>query len=277
MKIGIRVPSPEPAAHVDPAFVARTAEALGFESVWYPEHTIVPAQSSVEIPAIYAHFADPFMALARASAVTTRIKLGTGVTLLPERNPLVLAKEVATLDHFSRGRLLLGVGAGWIPEESAILGGDFAHRWRQTRESVQAMKALWTDDPAEFHGRHYDFAPVHCNPKPETKPHPPILIGGTGKRVIERVVAWADGWLPIAIEPAALERRGRDLERRAREAGRDPDEFGISMYGVAPRREVVKSYFDAGAERVVVKREAHAATEAAIAADLERIAEAVLR
>src|SRR5919198_3091696 len=163
MKIGVFVFQTDDV--MDPAMLAKTAEALGFESFWVPEHPIIPVQTSSpypgssdgNIPESYSRIVDPFVALARASAATQTIKLGTGICLVPERNPLLLAKEIATLDHFSGGRFLFGIGAGWLREEMEILGGNFEHRWGQTREAVLAMKQLWTTDEAQFHGQYYDF------------------------------------------------------------------------------------------------------------------------
>jgi alkanesulfonate monooxygenase SsuD/methylene tetrahydromethanopterin reductase-like flavin-dependent oxidoreductase (luciferase family) len=148
--VGISVPLP--AYNVDVAFMARTAEELGFESFWCAEHPFIPVHTTSRfpgspdgvIPETYSHFIDPFVALARASGVTKRVKLGTGIVLVPERNPLLLAKEISTLDLFSGGRFLFGIGAGWLREETELMGGDFDHRWTQTRESILAMKELWT-------------------------------------------------------------------------------------------------------------------------------------
>ena len=184
MSVGTSIPLP--AYTLDPAFMARTAESLGFESIWYAEHPILPVSSESQFPSggpipwTYAHFADPYIALARASGATSTIKLGTGITLVPERNPLMLAKEIATLDRVSGGRFLFGIGAGWNREETEIFGGDFDHRWTQTREAVDVMKELWTKDEAEFHGTYYDFQPVKSNPKPVQQPHPPVILGGLG-------------------------------------------------------------------------------------------------
>jgi len=189
MAVGIVVPLP--AYTVDAAFIAKKAEELGFESIWYHEHPILPVHSDSPfpstggaIPETYRHFTDPYIALARASAVTNKIKLATGITLVPERNPLILAKQIASLDHYSGGRFLFGIGAGWNREETTLMGGDFDHRWTQTREAVLAMKELWTKDEAEFHGRYYDFPPVYCYPKPVQKPHPPVLLGGHARSVL---------------------------------------------------------------------------------------------
>ena len=184
MNIGTSVPLP--AYTIDPAFMAKKAEELGFESIWYAEHPAVPVHSASpfpstggEIPWTYSHFTDPYIALARASGVTRTIKLGTGITLVPERNPLLLAKEIASLDRFSGGRFLFGIGTGWLREETELMGGDFEHRWTQTREAIEVMKALWTHDEAEYHGRYFNFPPVRSFPKPAQQPHPPVILGGT--------------------------------------------------------------------------------------------------
>jgi probable F420-dependent oxidoreductase len=229
------------------------------------------------IPETYAHFVDPFVALARASGATTRIKLGTGIVLVPERHPLVLAKEVSTLDHFSGGRFLFGIGAGWLREETEIMGGDFDHRWTQTRESILAMKELWTKPEAEFHGRYYNFPPVKSYPKPAQKPHPPVLLGGSAKTVLQRVVAWGDGWMPTGpIAPARVRESRATLDALAKEAGRDPASLTISVHGQTADRDLIRQLFDSGATRVVV-RPATMKTDADMGAELARIAEAVLR
>ena len=173
---------------IDVALFAKRAEELGFDTFWAAEHPILPVSTSSKflgyldepIPDVYSDIVDPFVALARASAVTKRIKLGTGICLVPEHNPLRLAKEIATLDHYSGGRFIFGVGAGWHREETGIMGGDFAHRWTQTREAIEVMKELWSKDEAEYHGTYYDFPPVKSFPKPVQKPHPPIFLGSVG-------------------------------------------------------------------------------------------------
>ena len=155
-----------------------------------------PGAADGIVPESYSHFVDPFIALARASGATTTLKLGTGITLVPERNPLLLAKEISTLDFFSGGRFLFGIGTGWHREETAIMGGDFDHRWTQAREAILVMKELWTKTEAEYHGKYYDFPPVRSYPKPAQKPHPPVILGGHARTVLERIVEWGDGWLP---------------------------------------------------------------------------------
>ncbi len=282
MSIGTSVPLP--AYTTDVAFIARKAEELGFESLWYAEHPILPVHSTSRypgssdgiIPETYAHFTDPFIALARASGVTSKIMLGTAVTLVPEHNPLLLAKEIATLDLFSGGRFLFGIGTGWHREETTIMGGDFDHRWTQAREAILAMKELWTKEEAEFHGRYYDFPPVKCNPKPAQKPHPPVILGGMARNVFKRVAAWGDGWLPNRVTPAQVEDGRAMLDTLAAASGRDPASLSISVYGQPAERDIVQSFLNAGANRVVVRPD-YDTTEEEVGRELERMAEAVLR
>jgi probable F420-dependent oxidoreductase len=282
MNIGISVPLP--AYHVDVAFMARKAEELGFESFWCAEHPFIPVHSTSRfpgsadgiIPESYSHFVDPFVALARASGATKTIKLATGIVLVPERHPLLLAKEISTLDLFSGGRFLFGIGAGWLREETQIMGGDFDHRWTQTRESILAMKELWTKPAAEFHGKYYDFPPVKSFPKPLQKPHPPVLLGGGAKNVLQRVVAWGDGWLPNRVTPEQLRESRATLDRMAKDAGRDPATITISVYGQPVDRDLVRRLHEAGATRVVV-RPPVVKTEAEMGAELSRMAETVLK
>ena len=280
MNIGTSVPLP--AYTIDPAFMAKKAEDLGFESIWYAEHAAVPVHSDSpfpatggEIPWTYSHFTDPYIALARASGVTTKIKLGTGITLVPERNPLLLAKEIATLDRYSGGRFLFGIGTGWLKEETEMMGGDFEHRWTQTREAIEVMKELWTKEEAEYHGRYFDFPLVRSYPKPAQKPYPPIILGGMAKNVLRRVVTHADGWLPNRVTPTEVEESRKKLDAMAAEAGRDPKSITISVYGQLPERDIVHSLLNAGADRVVVRPE-HVETEKEMGEQLERMAEAIL-
>ena len=281
MSVGTSVPLP--AYTIDPAFMARKAEELGFESIWYAEHPVVPVHSASPFPATggpipetYSHFTEPYIALARASAVTSTIRLCTGITLVPERNPLLLAKEIAALDLWSGGRFEFGVGTGWLREETEIMGGDFDHRWTQTREAIEVMKELWTKDEAEYHGRYFDFPLVRCYPKPVQKPHPPVLLGGMARNVLRRVVAHADGWLPNRVTPADVEDGRARLDALAGEAGRDPASLTISVYGQDPNRELIQSFLNAGANRVVVRPE-FCSNEEDMGRELERIAEAVIR
>ena len=281
MSIGVSIPLP--AYLVDPALIAKKAEDLGFESIWYAEHPAVPVHSNSpfpstggEIPENYSHFTDPYIALARASGVTSTIKLGTGITLVPERNPLLLAKEIAALDLYSGGRFLFGVGTGWLREETELMGGNFDHRWSQTREAIEVMKALWTNEVAEFHGEFFDFPPVKSYPKPAQKPHPPVILGGMARRVLRRVANHADGWMPNRVTPAEVEDSRARLDAMAAEGGRDPASITISVYGQEPRREVVQPFLDAGANRVVVRPDFYDSEES-MNRELERMANAVLR
>ena len=281
--MSIGTSTPLPAYIIDPAFMAKKAEELGFDSIWYAEHPAVPVHSDSpfpatggEIPWTYSHFTDPYIALARASGATTTIKLGTGITLVPERNPLLLAKEIATLDRFSGGRFMFGVGTGWLREETEIMGGDFDHRWTQTREAIEVMKELWTKDEAEYHGRYYDFPAVRSFPKPAQQPHPPVILGGLARNVLRRIIAHADGWLPNRITPAEVEEGRAKLDAMAAEAGRDPKSITISVFGQPADRDLVQSFLNAGADRVIVRPD-HVETEAAMGEQLERMAEAVLR
>jgi probable F420-dependent oxidoreductase len=261
MKIGIFLPATDRAT--DPAVVAKKAEELGFTSFWVPEHPIIPVQSSTpfpgtkdgKIPEAYFRVMDPFISLARASAVTTRIKLGTGICLIPERNPLLLAKEVATLDHLSGGRFVFGIGAGWLKEETEIMGGDFAHRWAQTRDAILAMKELWTRDEAEYHGKYYDFPAVWSYPKPAQKPHPPIFMGGSSQYVFKRIIEWGNGWMPVRTTVEQIKEGRATLNDMAQKAGRDPQSIDVLAFGAAGRfraREEIKDLEKAGIDQVTI-------------------------
>ena len=246
----------------DIAPIAQKIEVLGFDSMWLPEHVLIPVHTSSippsypdGIPPSMAHTMSPFVALARASAVTSRLKLGTAVCLVPEHNPIELAKQIATLDMYSGGRFMFGIGAGWLKEETEIMGGDFEHRWTHTREAVLAMKELWTKDVAEFHGRYVDFPQVRCNPKPAQKPHPPVILGGVAENVFKRVARWGDGWIPIRITPEQVKQGRVTLNELASERGRDPKSIEITVHtGPLPAEpDLPKRYEEAGADRMVIR------------------------
>ena len=228
-----------------------------------PEHPIIPLETTSPypgsrdgvIPEVYGRIVDPFVALARASAVTTTIKLGTGICLVPERNPLLLAKEIATLDLYSEGRFIFGIGAGWLKEETELMGGDFPHRWTQTRDAVMAMKELSTKDEAEYHGTYYDFPPVRSFPKPTQKPHPPIFLGGKARNAFKRVVEWGDGWMPNRASVEEIKRGRETLDDLAQRAGRDPSSIQVMAFGASGQfrdREAIKDLEEAGADRVTI-------------------------
>ena len=212
----------------DPVALAKKCEALGFDSFFLSEHPIMPVDVRTPhpvlpiIPDSYAYFPDPFVCLAMAAQATSRIKVGAAVILVPERDPIVTAKEVASLDHYCGGRFIFGVGAGWLAEESEAMGVDFRRRWPITREYVAAMRQLWTEPEASFKGEFIKFPPVHCYPKPAQKPHPPIFLGGHTPAALQRVVDYCDGWMPISMLIPDLAASIRDLHRRAEKAGRDP-------------------------------------------------------
>ena len=282
MKIGVSLPLPPkaPAVPIDPAVFARELERLGFESFWVPEHGVAPVHVESYSPNFEGGqvpgFLDPIVALARASTATQRIKLGTSVMLIPEHNPILLAKEIATLDLYSGGRFILGIGSGWLKEETAILGGDPKRPWAQTRESVLVMKELWTKDVAEFHGAYYDFPPVRSLPKPAQKPHPPVYLGGVAGSVLRRVVEWGDGYLPARLNPEQVKETRAKLDSMAKEAGRDPRAIPITVSGQGADPDLVKRFEEAGAERVLMRLPI-AQTEQEALANLEKLAEQVLR
>jgi probable F420-dependent oxidoreductase len=267
---------------IDITRIAPKAESLGFESLWLPEHPIIPVQVASRnpgspdgaIPAFMNDLVDPFIGLAQAAAVTQTIKLGTAICLVPERNPLLLAKEIATLDHLSHGRFLFGIGAGWLQEETEIMGGNFAHRWSQTREAILAMKELWSKDEAEYHGTFYDFPLVRSFPKPAQQPHPPVLLGGTARNVFKRVMAWGDGWLPIGSTPEHVKKGRATLNELAAAAGRDPKSIDITVSGVPCDREAIQRLGASGASRVIIRLPSTLSQEALT--DLEKMAAQVL-
>jgi probable F420-dependent oxidoreductase len=280
MKVGL-VHYLSTAYAIDPAVLAKRAEELGFDSLWLPEHPIMPVTTVTPfplggpIPAFYADFIDPFVGLARASTVTTTLKLGTGICLVPERNPLLLTKEIATLDHFSGGRFLFGIGAGWLKEETEIMGGDCAHRWTQTQEAIRVMQALWTQEEAEYHGTYYDFPPVRSFPKPAQKPHPPILLGSiTSRRVFQRIVAWGDGWMPVGVSPEELHHGRETLNELAAQAGREPRSIQVVAFFAPPDPAALQAFADAGADAALIALETAGEQEAL--AKLEEMAHTVL-
>ena len=267
---------------IDVAEIAAKAEALGFESIWLPEHPVMPVNTASKypgspdgsIPDYMSDMADPYIGLARASAVTSTIKLGTGITLIPERNPLVLAGAIASLDRFSGGRFLLGIGTGWLREETEIMGGDFDHRWTQARESIEVMRALWTQDAAEYHGRYYDFPPVQCNPKPAQEGGPPVILGGNARNVFRRVARWGDGWMPTASSPEQIAAGRAAIDELAEASGRDPSGIGITVFGQPADRGLISQFESAGANRVIVRLGDTTSPQAL--EEIERIAQAVL-
>jgi probable F420-dependent oxidoreductase len=257
---------------VAPGELARMAEERGFESLFVPAHTHIPTSRRSpyplgELPAYYARMLDPFLALAFASAATTRLLLGTGVCLVAERDPIITAKQVATLDRLSGGRFLFGVGAGWNVEEMENHGTDPATRFALMRERVLAMKEIWTNDEAEYHGSHVDFDPIWSWPKPLSRPHPPVLIGGGGPKAIDRVLDYGDGWAAGMQPLEVLVERCAELQRRAADAGRGPLPVTVTA-NFEPA--TIEGMRDAGASRILTYIEPCGTDEAE--AELDRLA-----
>jgi probable F420-dependent oxidoreductase len=241
---------------ISPAELAREVEARGYESLWFPEHTHIPVNRQTpypgggELPEQYSHTLDPFVALGAAAAVTERLKLGTGVTLVIERDPIILAKEVATLDHISNGRVLFGVGGGWNREEMANHGTDHSRRWKLLRERIEAMKAIWTHDEAEYHGEFVDFDPIWSWPKPVQQPYPPIVLGNAGDGALRRVVRYADEWGPIDVR-VPLAQRLRELKAMSAAAGRDS--IPVTNFSTVPNPEAIEELIKLGVHRAVMR------------------------
>ena len=242
-----------------PEDLARAMEERGFESMWVPEHTHIPASrkspwpGGAPLPREYWHTLDPFVALGAAASVTRRLKLGTGICLVIERDPITLAKEVATLDWISRGRVLFGIGGGWNAEEMEDHGTDFASRWKRLRESIEAMKEIWTKDEAEYHGKFVSFDKLWSFPKPVQKPYPPILMGGAGPHARQRAADFDGHWLPIGgrAYTESIPDTMADLRARAAKAGRDPNAATVSMFGVAPDEAKLAALRDQGVHRAI--------------------------
>ena len=237
--------------------LARECEARGFESLWFPEHTHIPTSrmspwpGGPNLPKEYWHTHDLFVALATAAAVTTRLKVGSGICLLVERDPITTAKEVASIDHLSNGRVIFGIGGGWNAEEMGHHGTPFKERWKVLRERVLAMKKIWTEDEAYFHGNHVEFSPIWSWPKPVQKPHPPVVLGAHGPLAIKRVVDYCDGWIPIGVRAGDLKASIEEMHRVAHEKGRDPRTIGISVYGTQPDPDALRQLRELGVERAI--------------------------
>jgi probable F420-dependent oxidoreductase len=242
---------------IQPAELARAAEERGFESLWFPEHSHIPAKrespwpGGPELPKMYYDVMEPFVALGAAAAVTTKLRLATGICLVVQRDPIQLAKNVATLDRVSNGRFLFGIGAGWNAEEMRNHGTNAKQRMSIMRERVLAMKEIWTKSKAEFHGKHVAFEPIMTWPKPVQKPHPPIHVGGGFPAGAARAVEYGDGWMPIFGRDQIVERLP-ELRRMLADAGRDPARFEVSIFGMGPIPDAVAKMRDAGIARVVL-------------------------
>jgi probable F420-dependent oxidoreductase len=264
--------------------LAQAIESLGFESMWMGEHPVIPVSAEgavrygVPLPANYRHMPDPFVSLAAAAAVTTRLKFGTNICIVPQHNPINLAKAVATLDHISGGRLIFAYGTGWVEDEAAVFGYPFNKRLGRTLDFMAALRVLWSEEEASYQGEYISFPPVHCNPKPLQKPLPILVGSGNDKtdntRVLKRVAQAADGWLPSFLTPTQMREQLAVLRGFCAEAGRDFAALDISLivpaisFGVGDlppwganayddlrpvnARELLAEYADAGVKRILV-------------------------
>jgi probable F420-dependent oxidoreductase len=237
--------------------LAVEAEQRGFESLWVAEHSHIPTSrqspwpGGADLPKMYYDTLDPFLALAAAASVTSKIKLATGICLVVQRDPIHTAKEVASLDQLSNGRFLFGVGGGWNAEEMANHGTAFEGRFKLLRERIEAMKAIWSSTEAAYHGDRVDFDSITMWPKPVQKPNPPIHVGGVFPGAARRAVRYGDGWIPIGGREDDLEKAIPEFRRMAEEAGRDPASLEVTVYGVAASEKVAAKYIDAGVDRIV--------------------------
>ena len=243
---------------IDIRDLARAAEERGFESLFVPEHTHIPKSRRTpfpgggDLPKEYSHPHDPFVALSFAAAATTRILLGTGVCLIPQRDPIVTAKCVASLDRLSNGRFLFGIGGGWNVDEMENHGAHYETRFKLMRERILAMKSLWTQDEAAFHGSMVSFDPVWMYPKPLQQPHPPILLGGWTDYTLKRVVEFCDGWLPIVRGSFDPKKAVARLHQAASAAGRDSSTVSISAFGAPADEAALAQYREAGVQRALL-------------------------
>lgn len=256
MKLGVTMFATDYAMRPDD--LARECEARGFESIWFPEHTHIPASRKSpwpgggELPKEYWHTHDLFVAMMAAAAVTKTIKIGSGICLVIERDPILMAKEVASVDALSNGRLLFGIGGGWNAEEMEHHGTPFKKRWKVLRERIEAMKEIWTKEEAEYHGEFVNFDKIWSYPKPAQKPNPPILLGTMSAKGIDRVVRYCNGWIPVGVTPKTLPTAQQDLKTLAEQAGRKASEFPISIFGAPGKEDTLSQFRDQGVDRVVL-------------------------
>jgi probable F420-dependent oxidoreductase len=239
---------------IQPVELAKAVEERGLDSLFFPEHTHIPTSRATpfpgggDLPQMYWHTHDPFVALGACAGVTEHIRLGTGICLVIERDPITLAKEVASLDLISNGRFVLGIGAGWNREEMENHGANYPKRWAVVREKVLAMKAIWAEDEAEFHGEHVDFDPIWSWPKPVQAGGPPIWIGANSKWVFDRVAEYADGWMPIGgLGTGNMERMTEALTAR----GRKIEDLEMALFGAPTDIDQLKGRIEQGFDELI--------------------------
>ena len=259
--------------------LARALEERGFESLWAPEHSHIPVDTKSSfplwdaIPKKYYDVMDPFVSLTAAAVATETLKLGTGICLVQQRDPIQTAKLVASIDQVSGGRFLFGVGTGWNAEEMADHGTVFETRNKLARERIEAMKEIWTQSKAEYHGDMVDFPPMMMWPKPVQKPYPPVIVGGAWPYAARRAVRYGDGWIPHAALPPHDDVTDfiPEFQKMARDAGRDPAELPVTVWGAQPGLDQFKQRRDRGAARIVISLESE--PEAKILRQLDMWAE----
>ena len=255
MKIGVCMFATDYAIRIDE--LARAAEDRGFESLFVPEHTHIPVSRRTPFPAggalpkEYSHTFDPFVSLMAAAAVTKKIRIGTGICLIIERDTIVTAKEVASLDVLSGGRFELGVGAGWNAEEMENHGTEFKTRFKKMTEQILAMKEIWSKDEAEYHSQFVNFDKIWSWPKPAQKPNPPVLMGGESGHTLQRVVDFCEGWFPRGRAPEIILSGMADLKARAAKKGRDMRTISVSVFGARPEEAGLDQLAQAGVARAL--------------------------
>lgn len=260
MKLGVLSFNTEYSIRADELAIA--AEERGFESVWFPEHTHIPASRETPwpgngpLPKEYVHMSDPFASAAAAAVVTKTLKIGTGICLVIEHEPIALAKAVATVDRLSDGRFLFGVGAGWNREEMENHGTPYSERWKVLEEHVKAMKEIWTKEEATFHGKYVNFDNIWSYPKPVQQPHPPVILGTFGSKWgRQRVADFCDGWIPIDLFHEDMKRDIEDLGKRLKANGRSPEDVSISMFDIFETPEDdLKRFADMGCVERAIPR-----------------------
>ena len=262
--------------------LAERVEALGFESLFLPEHPVIPEQfdspypGGGPLPDEYRMMVDPFVGLAAAAGATRSLRLGTSISLILERRPLLAAKTIATLDRVSHGRVVLGIGSGWLREEGDVFNVDWERRGSQMREFVAAMKACWTEEVSSFDGRYVRFPEVIVEPKPVQQPHPPILVAGELALAARRAAEWGSGWMPRYLwsTPEMIEEGRRRMEQAWRECGRDRATIDITLFGCRRDRDEIARWGNAGVTRILFVLPME--DETSTVARLERIADRVM-
>ncbi len=261
---------------IQPVELARAVEERGFDSLFFPEHTHIPTSRKTpfpgggELPKHYSHTHDPFVAFGACAAVTKRIRLGTGICLVIQRDPITLAKEIASVDSLSNGRFVLGIGAGWNREEMSNHGADYKNRWALVREKILAMKAIWTQDEPEFHGKFVDFDPIWSYPKPVQAGGPPVWIGANSKWVFDRVADYADGWMPIGgLGSGNFERLKAACEAR----GRRVEDITLALFSAPTSQETLVGRIGQGFDELIFNLDSETADN--VLPKLDRLAKLV--